>query len=98
MCLEHREWQSKGLTWNILNFMWDRGKTGICGSQIPHPRIPSWPGALELLGLFFPPGIPGMLNLFLLFAQNPLGNFHPFPLPVFLGFLFIWKVPVEQLL
>lgn len=93
MCLQYREWQSKHLTWNIFNFLQDRGKTGICRSQIPHPRVLSLPGlgALELLGSFFPAGIPGALDLSLLFAPNPLGNFHPFPLPLFLGFLLIWS-------
>lgn len=92
-------WQSKGLTWNIPNFLWDREKTGMCGSQIPHPRVPSCAraGSLELLGSFFPDRIPRPLGLSLLFAPIPLENFHPFPLPVFLGFLFLCNVP-EQLL
>lgn len=56
MSLEHREWQSKGLTWNSLNFLWDRGKTGICGSQIPHPRVHSWAraGSSGVARLVFP--------------------------------------------
>lgn len=92
-------WQSKGLTWNIPIFLWDREKTGMCGSQIPHPRVPSCAraGSLELLGSFFPDRIPRPLGLSLLFAPIPLENFHPFPLPVFLGFLFLCNVP-EQLL
>lgn len=70
---------------------------------IPNSSSPEFPpvlgpGAPELLGSFFPAGIPRALDLHLLFAPIPLGNFHPFPFPVFLGILFIWNVPMEQLL
>lgn len=75
-------------------------KPGSMDPKFLIPEFPSvpGPGAPELLGLFFPAGIPRVLDLHLLFAPIPLGNFHPFPVPVFLGILFIWNVPMEQLL
>lgn len=96
--LEPRERQSKGLTRNIPDFLRDREKTGICGFQILIPEFPPGLGALGLPGSFFPAGIPRALDLSLLFALIPLGNFHPFPLLVFHGFFLIWNVPVQQLL
>lgn len=75
-------------------------KPGSMDPKFLIPEFPSvpGPGAPELLGSFFPAGIPRVLDLHLLFAPIPLGNFHPFPVPVFLGILFIWNVPMEQLL